>query len=77
MAVGSSTGDPRQVQPRAAPIDQQFGGVVAFAGTILWVGRRHWRTVAAQAFRGHVAGEPHGRYLSYRPRSGPWSGACS
>lgn len=44
---------------------QHFGGLIAYTIVIFWVGRRHWRMVAAQAFRGRRADEPEGKYLSY------------
>lgn len=56
------TGDP-VVRGRA---DETFGGVLAFALAILWIGRAHWKMILAQAFRGRREGEPRGRYLSYR-----------
>jgi hypothetical protein len=65
MIVGSTTGDPGNYGS-AGYVDQHFGGVTAFVVSILWVGRKHWRLVLDQAFRGHREGEPHGRYLSYR-----------
>ena len=68
MVVGSTTGDPN-AYGTAGGFDQHFGGVTAFVASVLWVGRRHWRLVAAQAWRGHRDGEPQGRYLSYRAAS--------
>jgi hypothetical protein len=65
MIIGSSTGDPNSYGS-AGFIDQQFGGVGAFVLSILWVGRKHWRMVLDQAWRGHRPGAPQGRYLSYR-----------
>jgi hypothetical protein len=62
LAQGSVTGDGSY--PGAW--DQHFGAVIAFAMSIIWLGRAHWRLVAAQAFRGHREGETRGRYLSYR-----------
>ena len=61
MVQAMTTGDP----VNAGAGDQHLGGVIAFAVAILWVGRQHWKLVAAQAFRGERAGEPRGRYLSY------------
>lgn len=61
LISGTYTGDPNLPGVN----DETFGAAVAFAVTILWVGRHHWRMVIAQAFRGHRAGEPIGRYLSY------------
>jgi hypothetical protein len=46
--------------------DQHFGGILAYALAILYIGRRHWGMVVAQAFRGVREGEPRGRYLSFR-----------
>ncbi len=65
MIVGSTTGDPN-AYGTAGGLDQHFGGITAFVGSVLWVGRRHWRLVIAQAWRGERMGEPFGRYLSYR-----------
>ncbi len=65
MVVGTTTGDPT-AYGTAGGLDQHFGGITAFVGSVLWVGRRHWRLVLAQACRGHRPGEPAGRYLSYR-----------
>lgn len=62
MTKGTWTGDPEN----AGRMDQHLGGLVAFALTIAWVGRRHWRLVVAQAFRGRRPGEADDRYLSYR-----------
>ena len=45
--------------------DQSAGAFAAFALVILWVGRRHWGTVARQMVRGRRQGEPAGRYLPY------------
>ena len=65
MIVGTTTGDPT-AYGTAGGLDQHIGGVAAFVVSVLWVGRRHWRLVIAQAWRGHRPGEPNGRYLSYR-----------
>ena len=46
--------------------DQHFGAVLALFATVLWIGRRHWLLVLRQAIRGRRAGEPQGRYMSYR-----------
>src|SRR6185503_9046255 len=43
---GTTTGDPNIY----GQTDQHFGGVIAFAIAILWVGRHHWRLVITQAF---------------------------
>jgi hypothetical protein len=59
MVLGSVRGDPNVYGQQ----DQQFGGIIAFALAILWVGRSHWKLVFAQAFRGVRPGEPKGRYL--------------
>lgn len=61
MIVGSIGGDPTL----PALGDETFGGTLAFALAVIWVGRRHWWLVMRQAFRGERAGEPRGRYLSY------------
>ena len=65
MIVGSTVGDPNAYNT-AGGLDQHFGGITAFVLSTLWVGRRHWRLVVAQAWRGRRPGEPAGRYLSYR-----------
>lgn len=46
--------------------DQHFGGILAYAGTVLWIGRKHWGLILSQVIRGARADEPRGRYLSYR-----------
>jgi hypothetical protein len=61
MFMGSLGADPGAY----AREDQHFGAVFAFALVVLWLGRRHWKLVVAQAFRGPRADEPTGRYLSY------------
>jgi hypothetical protein len=43
---------------------QHFGGVSAYALMILWIGRRHWRMILAQAFGRGTPGESLGRYQS-------------
>jgi hypothetical protein len=62
MSLGVAGGDPK----RPGAWDEHFGGVLAFALVILWIGRHHWRLVIAQAVRGARPGEPRGRYLSHR-----------
>jgi hypothetical protein len=61
MIQGTSTGD------NALPglPDQQYGGTLAYAAAVLWVGRKHWAVILRQAFRGERDGEPRGRYLPY------------
>ncbi len=61
MLLGMFTGD----EVNHGRFDEHFGGVIAYAIMIGWVGRHHWRMVIAQAFRGERADEPRGRYLSY------------
>jgi hypothetical protein len=61
MYLGVTTGD----SSTSGQGDQHLGGLVAFALTMAWVGRRHWRLVLAQAFRGVRPGEERGKYLSY------------
>lgn len=56
--------------------DQNFGGVVAFTLSILFVGRAHWLLVMKQMLRGRSGDEPAGRYLSY-PIAGWGLLACS
>jgi hypothetical protein len=46
--------------------DQTQGVSIAFFLSLLWIGRRHWRLVIAQAFRGEKQGEDVGTWLSYR-----------
>ncbi len=65
MIVGSATGDPDNYG-WAGHVDQHFGGVTAFVGSILWVGRRHWKMVLSQAFSRRSKTDSHGRYLPYR-----------
>src|SRR5690606_3045601 len=62
MWKGSATGDPIIYGQG----DQHFGGIIAYTLALLFIGRRHWGLVVAQAFRGVREGEPVGRYLSYR-----------
>jgi hypothetical protein len=62
LHLGMMTGDPLP-HGRA---DEHFGGLIALALIILWVGRHHFRMVLGQAFRGARPGEPQGRYLGYR-----------
>ncbi len=61
MILGSTTGD----ASTPGMGDQHFGGLLAFAGVMLWVGRSHWKLVLSQAIRGARPGEPVGRYLPY------------
>ncbi len=61
MIMGSATGD----ADTPGQGDQHFGGLVAFALTMAWVGRRHWIMVAQQAIRGVRPGEARGKYLPY------------
>lgn len=61
MILGTTTGD----AGTPGLSDQTLGGLLAFAATLAWVGRGHWKTVALQALRGRRAGEPRGRYLPY------------
>jgi hypothetical protein len=61
MILGSTTGD----AGTPGQSDQHFGGLLAFAVTMVWVGRSHWKTVLLQAIRGARPGEPRGRYLPY------------
>jgi hypothetical protein len=62
MFLGAAGGDPK----RPGAWDEHFGGVIAFALVIAWIGRDHWRLVLAQAVRGARPGEPRGKYLSHR-----------
>jgi hypothetical protein len=62
VQLGQFTGDPGLPGLR----DQQYGGSIAYAAIVLWIGRHHWRLILRQAFRGEAPGEPRGRYLSYR-----------
>jgi hypothetical protein len=61
MTMGTFTGDPST--PGEA--DQRAGATVAYAGIVLWIGRRHWREVLVQAFKGESAGTVRERYISY------------
>lgn len=45
--------------------DQFWGALLPYALSIVWIGRRHWVTVAKQMVRGARAGESFGRYLPY------------
>lgn len=62
MQLGTFTGD----ATLHGLADQHFGGMLAYAGIVLWIGRKHWALILRQAFRGERPGEPRGRYLSYR-----------
>ena len=62
MAAGTFGTTPGN--PGAA--DEHLGAIAAYALVALWIGRRHWRLVAAQGFRGERPGEPVGVYLPYR-----------
>ncbi len=62
IPVGMATGDPGMPGLQ----DQHFGGMLAYAGIVIWIGRKHWGLVLRQAFRGEREGEVRGRYLSYR-----------
>lgn len=46
--------------------DQTQGASLAVFLALVWVGRRHWRLVIAQAFRGERHGEDRGTWISYR-----------
>ena len=48
MVQGQLSGDPSI----PGMVDQRFGGIVAFALAMIWIGRQHWKLVLAQAFRG-------------------------
>lgn len=61
IPLGMATNEPNMPGLR----DQHYGGMVAYAGIVLWIGRRHWWLILRQAFRGEREGEPRGRYLSY------------
>ncbi len=61
MGQGSLTGD--QTNPGRS--EDHFGGCIAFALSVLWVGRHHWKLVISQALRGVRSGEPRGRYLPF------------
>src|SRR5262249_40156717 len=61
MVKGSFTGEPDNY----GAVDEHLGGLIAFAMMILWVGRKHWKLVIAQAFRGPRESEPRGRYLPH------------
>lgn len=62
MMLGTFRGDGTY----AGSWDQHTGAVLALGVSILWIGRRHWRLVIAQALRGERPGETRGVYLSYR-----------
>jgi hypothetical protein len=64
MIVGTYTGDPNNYGWTGST-DQHIGGITAFCISLLWVGRKHWKMVIAQAFRGHRGDEPRERYLPY------------
>ncbi|HLL90792.1 MAG TPA: DUF6785 family protein, partial [Tepidisphaeraceae bacterium] len=72
MVLGSYSGDPSTPGTN----DQHFGAVVAFALSLIWVGRNHWAIVIRQAFRGRRYPERAGKYA---PRAVAFWGlvACS
>ncbi len=61
MIQGTLTGDPwlRGLN------DQHTGAVMAFAASLIWIGRRHWRMVIAHAFGRGKSDDPQARYLAY------------
>ncbi|HEY8665824.1 MAG TPA: DUF6785 family protein [Tepidisphaeraceae bacterium] len=61
MVTGATTGEPIGVS-----WDQHAGAVVAFALSVIWIGRHHWKLIIAQAFRGAREEEDPGSYLSHR-----------
>jgi hypothetical protein len=61
MFMGTVRGDP--AIPGAS--FQHFGSVLAYAGAIIWIGRRHWAMVIRQAFGRRRPDDPSGRYASY------------
>jgi hypothetical protein len=70
MIKGSYTGDSENF----GRTDEHVGGLIAFALTILWIGRHHWKLVLAQALRGVRPGEADDRYLSHRAAFGGFVG---
>jgi hypothetical protein len=62
VILGTTTGDPYPYGQQ----DQHLGGIIAFTLSVLWIGRRQWRLILVQAFRGERQGEEGGRYVSYR-----------
>lgn len=61
IPVGMMTGDPYMPGMR----DQHFGGMLAYGGIVIWIGRRHWVMVLRQAFGRARPNDPRGRYMSY------------
>lgn len=62
MIMGTATGTPARGGERF----EHMGAILAFGLTAIWIGRRHWRMILYQAFRGRREGEPDDPYLSYR-----------
>ncbi len=52
--------------PGGAWSDQHLGAVVFFGGTILWLGRAHWKHVLLSALRPGHHPEPENPFISYR-----------
>jgi hypothetical protein len=61
MTAGGFTGDPMLV----GTYDRHWGAILAFAGSIVWVGRRHWAMILRQAVGVRRKGEPIDPYLPY------------
>jgi hypothetical protein len=61
LSLGAVYNDPENY----GRFDEHFGGTIAYAIMIGWIGRHHFCVVFAQAFRGERADEPRDTYLPY------------
>jgi hypothetical protein len=61
MTAGGLTGD----SLLGGTYDRHIGAIIAFALSILWIGRHHWLLILRQAMRGRREGELEDPYLSY------------
>ncbi len=61
VGKGVTTGDPTL----PGQWEEHLGAVLAFSVAVIWIGRKHFRLILVQAFRGTREGEPQGRFMSY------------
>lgn len=61
VGKGVTTGDPAH----PGQWEEHLGAVLAFSAAVFWIGRKHFRLVFVQAFRGAREGEPQGRFMPY------------
>jgi hypothetical protein len=53
--------------PDRAEVDQNFGAMLAFAATLVWVGRAHWVMILRRMFGARRDADPKPDFLSYGP----------